>query len=59
MKTLCPYLLAALAFAALLLCSSLPSPSGAGLDPSGIARHSNCVLVTPQGPAFMAAALCR
>ncbi len=59
MKTLCPYLLAAVAVAALLLASSLPSPSGAGLDASDIARRANCVLVTPQGPAFMAAALCR
>lgn len=59
MKKLCSYVLAALAFATLLLTAGLPSPSGASLDPGGIARHSNCVLVTPQGPAFMAATLCR
>ena len=63
MKTLCPYFLAALAFAGLLLAASFPftasGQSSLRLDAERIAGASNCVLVTPQPPAFMAAVLCR
>jgi hypothetical protein len=63
MKTLYRHVLAAAGFAGLLLAASFTfTDSGRAslhLDAERLPGGSNCVLVTPQPPGFMATVLCR